>query len=417
MKLSYKPYALSTLAQMQKRIDPRPDYQRPLAWSNSQKQLLIDSILRGYDIPKMYWERLYDKEFKFAVIDGQQRITTLWSFFNDEFAISKDADSVDGLHIAGKKFSQLDDDLLDDFNTYQISVVIVEEARQTDEEDEIRDMFLRLQNGTTLKAQEKRNAQPGKMRDFIKELSKHNFFGKCKFTNARLTYDHVAAQMVCLEISGGPASARDNNLTRMYEQNRQFDTNSSVAKKVARVLDYLDAAFPYENTQDLERYNAINIYLLASVLLEKYVAKHVQSKIADWLSVFEQNRVENENLPEEERDLALVEYKRLTSYSTDGEESIKGRLEFIEKAFFANFPDLAQLDENRVFSSEQRLAIFKKNEGKCQLRLKCDGLDRLAWGSWHADHITPFSIGGKTTVSNGQVACPDCNFKKGASAA
>ena len=205
MKLSHKQYSLSTLSQMQKRIDERPDYQRPLAWTISQKQLLIDSILRGYDVPKMYWESLEDSEFKFAVIDGQQRITTIWSFFNGDFVIAKDADPIDGTPIAGKKFDQLDDDLLDDFNTYQVSVVIVEEAKQTDQDDEIRDMFLRLQNGTTLKAQEKRNAQPGKMRDFIKTISEHQFFTKCKFSNTRLTYDHVAAQMVCLEIAGGPA--------------------------------------------------------------------------------------------------------------------------------------------------------------------------------------------------------------------
>ena len=172
-------------------------------------------------------------------------------------------------------------------------------------------------------------------------------------------------------------------------------------------------ADPHENTQDLERYNALNMYLLASALLEKYVAASVQSDIAQWLSEFEQPRVHNDNLPEEERDLALVEYKRLTSYSTDGDESLNGRLAYIEKMFFNEFPDIIQLDETRGFSSEQRLAIFKKNEGKCQIKLRCDGEDRLAWDSWHADHILPYSKGGKTTVSNGQVSCVSCNTSKG----
>ncbi len=413
MQLSHTPYALSTLAFMKNRIDPRPDYQRPLAWSKSQKQLLIDSILRGYDVPKMYWEKLCGQNFKFAVIDGQQRITTIWSYFNDEFAIAQDADPIRGIEIAGKKFSQLHDDLLDEINTFQMNVVIVEQAIQTDEEDEIRDMFLRLQNGTTLKAQEKRNAQPGKMRDFVKTLSEHSFFKKCKFTNARLTYDHLAAQMVCLEMAGGPASVKDSNLTRMYQQNCQFDVNSRVAKKVIRVLDYLDKAFPHEKTQDLERYNAINMYLLASVLLEKYVASSVQGNLEKWLSEFEQARAANDMLEEDQRDLKFVEYKGLTSSSTDAEESIKGRLQFIEMAFFSSFPELAQLDENRIFSSEQRLAIFRNDEGQCQIKSRCEGQDRLAWDSWHADHIVPYSKGGKTIVTNGQVGCVACNTAKG----
>ena len=37
-------------------------------------------------------------------------------------------------------------------------------------------MFLRLQNGITLKAQEKRHAFGGNMRDFVIQISKHPFF-------------------------------------------------------------------------------------------------------------------------------------------------------------------------------------------------------------------------------------------------
>lgn len=48
----------------------------------------------------------------------------------------------------------------------------------------------------------------------------------------------------------------------------------------------------------------------------------------------------NEQLSEDDRDTALVEYRALTSFSTDGEESIKGRLEFIEKRFFLACPEI-----------------------------------------------------------------------------
>jgi hypothetical protein len=41
------------------------------------------------------------------------------------------------------------------------------------DEDEVREMLLRLQNGTTLKAQQRRNAMLGKMRYFIKDLAEH----------------------------------------------------------------------------------------------------------------------------------------------------------------------------------------------------------------------------------------------------
>jgi sRNA-binding carbon storage regulator CsrA len=58
--------------------------------------------------------------------------------------------------------------------------------------EEVRRMFLRLQNGTTLKVQKKRNAYSGKMREFVKSLAQHLFFQKVGFTNSRYTHDLVA---------------------------------------------------------------------------------------------------------------------------------------------------------------------------------------------------------------------------------
>ncbi len=275
----------------------------------------------------------------------------------------------------------------------------------------VRDMFLRLQNGTTLKAQEKRNAMPGQMREFVKDVAQHPLFVNCRFSNSRFTFDHIAAQVTQLELAGGPASVRDSDLNRMYDQHRQFDAKSPEAKKVRRVLDYLLRAFP-EKTPELERYNVITLYCLVSTLIEKYVHYDTEKQLADWFIGFEVARKKQDELQEEERDNQLIEYRRLTSYSTDGEESIRGRLEYLEKQFFLACPDIPTIDEIRSFTHEQRLAIFRRDGGRCQLRSKCDG-GKLGWGDWHADHVVPHSQGGETTVSNGQVACSLCNAAKG----
>mgnify|MGYP005938658431 CR=1 FL=1 len=47
-------WPLFTLSKKRKRIDTNPDYQRPAVWTKAQKQLLIDSILRDFDVPKIY---------------------------------------------------------------------------------------------------------------------------------------------------------------------------------------------------------------------------------------------------------------------------------------------------------------------------------------------------------------------------
>ena len=412
MKMNKKTLPISTICAREKRIDPTPDYQRPPAWTNKQKQLLIDSILREYDIPKMYWREVDRADgVEHEVIDGQQRLRTIWEFRQGKFALMRDADPLDGFNLAGKHYDQLDLDISMRFDSYAVDVVVITHAVQTDQEDEIRDMFLRLQNGTTLKAQEKRNAMPGKMRDFVKDLAAHPFFENSGFANTRYTFDHVAAQLTRLELAGGPASVRDSDLNRMYDTHRDFDPNSVPAKKIRRVLDYLLRAFP-DKTPELERYNVVTLYCLASTLMEKYVYKGTETALAEWFIRFEKKRREEEARPEEERDARLMEYRRLTSYSTDGVESIRGRLEHMEREFFAAYPEIPVIDGIRNFTREQRLAIFRRDDGQCQLRLRCDGR-RLSWGDWHADHVVPYSRGGTTTVSNGQVACTACNGSKG----
>lgn len=412
MRLSKERYPVSVLKEMQDCIDVRPEYQRPLVWTLKQKRLLIDSILRGYDVPKMYWHRQSEGgEFEFHVVDGQQRLTTIWEFCNGAFALAKDSDPVDGNATAKLKYGDFSTELKKRLHIYSFDIVIVEEATQNDEEDEVREMFLRLQNGTTLKAQEKRNAMTGAMRSFVKQTAEHPFFESCKFGNTRFTYDHVAAQMICLELAGEPVSVRDSDLNRMYDEQADFDPSGKMAKKVRRVLDYLKRAFP-DHTRELERYNAITLYSLVSSLIENYAHQGTEPRLADWFIAFETARRADMEKDEDSRDVQLIEYQRLTSYSTDAEESLAKRLEHIQRRFFMAVPDIEQIDPSRIFSEAQRLAIYRRDEARCQLRLKCDGSEKLKWDHWHADHRKAHSLGGKTTVENGQVACPDCNFAK-----
>ena len=419
MRMSKERYPISTMYGLQEKIDADPDYQRPSVWNERQKQLLIDTILRGYDVPKMYWERLNnDPKYKFAVVDGQQRLRTVWEFCAGKFPLDKNADPVDGTEIAGKSYEDLDFDLRTEFDTYSFDVVIVEDAIQTDEEDEIRDMFLRLQNGTPLNAPEKRNAMTGQMRNFVSKTAEHPFFRDCcHFKDIRYRFAHVTAQMTCLEMAGRPTNIKNNDLNLMYEQNTQFDDNGRIARKVNRTLDYLHRAFEGKRTPELkEIHSAIILYCFASILVQDYVHKGTEAKLRSWFIKFEKRRKDNKELDEEKQDRSLIEYALLTGHSTDGEDSIRKRLEYIQSLFFSEFPDIEQKDKDRSFSHEQRLAIFRKDVGICQIAKKCDG-DKLNWNEWHADHIKPHSKGGKTVVSNGQVACQACNLAKGTESA
>lgn len=411
MKTNKRPFPLSTVSApngIRLRIDTNPDFQRPAVWTTAQKQLLVDSILRDYDVPKMYWRKLSSKPDRYDVVDGQQRLRAIWSFVDGDFVLPANAEPVDGDETAGCDYKSLPDDLRIRFDTYALDVVVLEDT----DENEVREMFLRLQNGTSLKAQEKRNAMPGNMRDFVRSLTGHAFFKRVGFANSRFTHDHVAAQMVCLELSGGPANVKDSDLNRMYLGNKAFDVNGKEARAVQRTLTLLAEVFP-DKTPELERYNAIALYCVFAELQRAYVVADIKTKLRAWFLDFETQRRAQDALDEDQSEPEWVSYKEKISHSTDALDSVRSRMDFLMRDLLTNFPTLALKDNQRDFTYIQKLTVFRRDHQLCQVQLKCEG-EKIVWDAWHCDHKLAWSKGGKTTVENGQVACPACNLAKGA---
>ena len=120
---------------------------RESVWSNPNKSLLIDSLLRGYIVPPVY---TISEDGVQYVIDGVQRLSTLKGFYNDEFAISKKAEPViiEGTEysIAGLKFSKLDQVVKDELDSSAITVYEITEYTDKD----VREMFRRLNSGKPL---------------------------------------------------------------------------------------------------------------------------------------------------------------------------------------------------------------------------------------------------------------------------
>lgn len=61
----------------------------------------------------------------------------------------------------------------------------------------------------------------------------------------------------------------------------------------------------------------------------------------------------------------------------------------------------------RSFDASQRESLFALAGGKCV------GCGLALEPGWHADHVHPWTLGGKTEIANGQALCPGCNRSKG----
>ena len=407
MTSSKKPWPLRSTHGIRDRVNTNPDFQRPAVWSRAQKQLLVDTILRDYDIPKLYWRKISSKPDKYDVVDGQQRLRAIWGFFDGEFSLPGNADPIEGEVVASLKYEQLPDELRMRFDVYSLDVVVLEES----DEDEVREMFLRLQNGTSLKAQEKRNAFPGQMRAFVQLLSNHKFFKSVGFANARFNHDLVAAQLLCLELAGGPTNIKNADLNRMYEKNGSVDTKSPEAKAVQRTLGILSEIFP-EKMPELQRYNVISLYCVTAEMHKQYAFDQVKPLLREWFLDFETARREQEQKAEEDVDPEWATYKEKISHSTDSADSVRWRMSFMLRHLLEKHPTIPRKDNQRAFTDAQRLAVFRRDKGQCQLKLKCNGA-KLTWDDWHCDHSVPWIGGGPTTVLNAKAACTACNLSKG----
>ncbi len=78
MKMELRSKAVDKVYKRRDRID-MPDFQREEVWNTAKKQLLIDSILKGWHLPKLYFRKVDENSFE--CVDGQQRLTAIVEFF------------------------------------------------------------------------------------------------------------------------------------------------------------------------------------------------------------------------------------------------------------------------------------------------------------------------------------------------
>src|SRR5690348_13239098 len=69
-----------------------PEYQRGVVWTRTQQKKLVDSVLRGYPIPLIYFHHIQQaagglRSERYEVIDGQQRINALYEFHEGAFRL------------------------------------------------------------------------------------------------------------------------------------------------------------------------------------------------------------------------------------------------------------------------------------------------------------------------------------------
>lgn len=257
-----------------------PDFERePTVWVERKKQLLIDSMLIGLDIPKIY---LYSPEddmnyyriigakrvFYYDCVDGQQRIVSVIEFFSDKLKL-KD----------GRYWHDLDSEEKQRLLDYEFTIALITKAT----DDELRLLFLRLQLGAPLNVGEKLHAMKGDMKDFVFEVGAgHPFFDKVSIPKRRYARETVLAQ-ICINsfyrsLHDRFYSARYEDLKAFFDQSSAIGTFKEEVNRIVDTLDKMDSYFGEKSRLLNNRASVVTGYLFFEELLK--------NKETDKLSTF-----------------------------------------------------------------------------------------------------------------------------------
>ncbi|QOS92055.1 DUF262 domain-containing protein [Peribacillus sp. JNUCC41] len=170
IRVDVKPISVHQMFQMIEtndggQINLNPDFQRRKVWKErKRKSLLIESLMLRIPIPVFYVYE--DEETVWHVVDGLQRMSTMYEFMKGEFALT-------GLQYLtnnnGKKFSELDQKYKNRINTTTLTINVIDSLTPPQVKY---DIFRRINTGgVPLNSQEIRNSTANKTtRDFFKEL-------------------------------------------------------------------------------------------------------------------------------------------------------------------------------------------------------------------------------------------------------
>lgn len=344
---------------MKNQIDPEPEYQREgNLWSQEQKQLLIDSIITGFDVPKLYLHILPKSDKpnskQYAIIDGRQRLEAIWEFIDNVFPLADlKHPGKEGSNMNGKRYQDLSFNhpkLMNIFNRYSLPVMLVDTPHDAD--DVIEDMFSRLNESVSINAAEKRNAMGGNIIKMIKDMTTEPFFQKAiKIKSTRYRYHEICIRLLFIEYrlrNKGIIDTKKPHLDKFAKQFKTSEISPDIKTTVKETLDHMCQVF---HTKDrlLNSQARIPIYYL--LFREAYRQKQSNTisreKINEFVKSVKQNKHTRIIIPDKEN-IDFSEYDRLTIQGTSDASSIKTRFRIIADHF--------GIKSSKIYHPQQQLS-------------------------------------------------------------
>lgn len=337
------------------KLNIRPAFQREFVYKDKQRDEVIRTINKGFPLNIMYWMKLDDDHYE--LMDGQQRTISICRYLHGDYSIDE------------RYFHNLTDSEKEKILSYELTIYICE---GTDKEK--LDWFKIINiAGEKLTDQELRNAvYAGPWLNAAKEyFSKPNCVAYkndgdkyLKGTPIRQEYLEKVLEWI---------ADRDGITLEDYMAKHQHDNHATDLKQYYEsVLSWIRLIFPNyrKEMKGLEwglLYNKYHNDSLDPNKLEEDIKKYMMDE-----DVTKKSGIYQYLLSHDERYLSL-----------------------------------------RAFPDSIKRAVYEAQKGQCPYCLK-EGNDKTYdISEMHADHIVPWSKGGKTIIDNCQMLCRKHNENKG----
>lgn len=317
MRVRLATWKIKTLNTKKLKINPKPQYQRTSVWSPSKKKLFIDSILRGYDVPKFYLRSSRnDTLFDYEVTDGQQRMRAIWEFMSDlsdeKYLLSEAI--IEGINTKNLSYKELGG-LKSKFDDYDLNIAIIEEATP----EEIRSLFARLQMGEQLNKVELRHAMASNIGSAIVAVVENNtFFKESKISSSRFKHQDYLDHVITLAFYNGRTDIKAKNIEEMYKELANATSNiiQDYIQKSTNILNWMKLVNDYSKGIFKNKWAFVDTFWLLYTYYDR-IENLDYKMFNERFRIFEQKRISNNKNPEK-----LIEDPTLPSYDKDMYEYI-----------------------------------------------------------------------------------------------
>jgi len=248
MNINHAEYTIAEMAAQfsRKELIVNREYQRGSGlWPSSAQTYFIDTILKKYPFPKLYFYQIFDKARKkpiMEIVDGQQRLQTIIDFLNNKICLNKASSE-----FAGRSFSNLTEETQESFLMYRVPVDVILAAQRP----ELLEMFRRMNAYTApLNPAEKRHSKyQGKFKWFAVELSDQigsvleNWNILTTKQIVRMSDAELIAELVLI-LEKGLINKSESDINKLYEKyDEEFSAEQEYFSLILGFFNLLAADF------------------------------------------------------------------------------------------------------------------------------------------------------------------------------